>query len=375
MAKEVNMVEIFAPKFLQNDADLLWALKEIERIKFRVERLLIMPKHEQWLRREAFMRTAYSSTMIENSTITEDEMERAVKPSPATNIPKERPDVANYAAALSFVDFLSNDVEIMVDEVAIRQIHWLLMKGIHDTKLQPGNYRTEPNWIEDQGIKVYEPSFHVDVPILMREFSLWLRENGNLNPILKAGIAHAHLIAIHPFVDGNGRTARLLATLLLQRNGYGFRNLLSLDAYYQRNRDNYLEALKKSIGERFSADYDLTPWLQFFSFSIVMQAGRLETKLTDWRMWVDKVHREWAPMGLSDRETDGLIYAVNVGSIARRDYMEIAGVSPLTATRDLSHMVEIRLLIPRGTGRNRRYLPVRAKEETKEGETTQTKLI
>lgn len=369
------MVEIFAPKFLQNDADLLWALKEIERIKFRVERLLIMPKHEQWLRREAFMRTAYSSTMIENSTITEDEMERAVKPSPATNIPKERPDVANYAAALSFVDFLSNDVEIMVDEVAIRQIHWLLMKGIHDTKLQPGNYRTEPNWIEDQGIKVYEPSFHVDVPILMREFSLWLRENGNLNPILKAGIAHAHFIAIHPFVDGNGRTARLLATLLLQRNGYGFRNLLSLDAYYQRNRDNYLEALKKSIGERFSADYDLTPWLQFFSFSIVMQAGRLETKLTDWRMWVDKVHREWAPMGLSDRETDGLIYAVNVGSIARRDYMEIAGVSPLTATRDLSHMVEIRLLIPRGTGRNRRYLPVRAKEETKEGETTQTKLI
>ena len=90
---------------------------------------------------------------------------------------------------------------------------------------------------------------------------------------------------------------------------------------------------------------------------------------------MDKVPREWAPMGLSDRETDGLIYAVNVGSIARRDYMEIAGVSPLTATRDLSHMVEIRLLIPRGTGRNRRYLPVRAKEETKEGETTQTKLI
>lgn len=369
------MVEIFAPKFSQNDADLLWALEEIERINFRVERLLIMPKHEQWLRREAFIRTAYSSTMIENSTITEDEVEKVVRPSPATNIPKERPDVANYAAALSFVDFLSNDAEIMVDEAVIRQIHWLLMKGIHDTKLRPGNYRTEPNWIEDQGIRVYEPPFHVDVPILMRQFSLWLREDGNLNPILKAGIAHAHLIAIHPFMDGNGRTARLLATLLLQRNGFGFRNLLSLDAYYQRNRDDYLEALKKSIGERFSADYDLTPWLQFFSFSIVMQAGRLETKLTDWRMWVDKVHREWAPIGLSDRETDGLIYAVNVGSIARRDYMEIAGVSPLTATRDLSHMVEIRLLTPQGTGRNRRYLPVRAKEETKEGEATQTKLI
>jgi Fic family protein len=372
------MTSMFKPNFSESNDKLLWTIDEIDRVKFRIERLLIMPKHEQWLQREAFMRTAYSSTMIENPSITEDEMEKAAKPAGAGQIPKERIDIANYVAALSFVDFVSKD-EMMIDEVVIRQIHWLLMKGIHDTRLQPGNYRSEPNWIEDQGVRVYEPPFHVDVPIIMREFSLWLRENVSLNPVLKAGIAHAHLIAIHPFVDGNGRTARLLATLLLQRNGYGFRNLLSLDAYYQRNRDSYLNALKRSIGERFTANYDSTPWLDFFTMSILMQAGSLETKLTDWRIWADKIHQNWAPSGLSDREIDGLIYAANVGSIARRDYMEIADVSPLTATRDLSYLAQMGLVIPRGAGRNRRYYPVMTKGEpgeAKEGqEQPQNKLL
>jgi Fic family protein len=369
------MTNVFKPKFSENNEHLLWVLEEIDRVKYRIERLLIMPKHEQWLQREAFMRTAYSSTMIENRNITEDEMEKAAKPSGATQIPKERVDVANYAAALSFVDFLSKG-EIAIDEAVIQQIHWLLMKGIHDTKLQPGNYRTEPNWIEDQGIKVYESPFHIDVPILMRDFSLWLRENDSPNPILKAGIAHAHLIAIHPFVDGNGRTARLLATLLLQRSGYGFRNLLSLDAYYQRNRDSYLNALKQSIGERFTVDYDFTSWLDFFTFSILMQATSLETKLTEWRMWADRIHKDLAPSGLSDRQIDGLIYAVNMGSVARRDYMEIADVSPLTATRDLSYLAQNGFLMPKGLGRNRRYYTVLTKEETKkEQEQPHAKLL
>ena len=346
---------MFIPNFSEDNEQMLFGLEEIERLKFRIERLLIMPKHEQWLRREAFIRTAYSSTMIEDSTISEDEMERVVKLSPVASVPKEREDVANYAGALEFVDFLS-DTDIMVDQSAILQIHWLLMKGIHDTRLKPGQYRTEPNWIEDQGIRVYEPPFHVDVPILMREFSLWLSEEQDINPILKAGIAHGHFIAIHPFVDGNGRTARLLAILLLQKHGYGFRKLLSLDAYYQRHRDQYLSALRKSLGKRFTNEYDLTPWLEFFTESVIFQAFMLEERLTDWRIMVDEIYRDLVPLGLSERQIDGLLYAERIGYITRKDYIEIKNVSPLTATRDLMNMVGRDILQPEGTGRNRKYI-------------------
>lgn len=364
---------MFVPNFSEDSENISFSLKEIDRLRFRIERLLIMPKHEQWLRREAFARTAYSSTMIEDGTITEDEMEQVVKRSPVGDILKEREDVANYARALEFVDFLSN-ADIMVDQAAILQIHWLLMKGIHDTRLKPGQYRTEPNWIEDQGVRVYEPPFHVDIPILMREFSLWLSQEQDTNPILKAGIAHGHLIAIHPFVDGNGRTARLLAILLLQKNGYGFRKLLSLDAYYQRNRDQYLNALKQSLGKSFNNEYDSTPWLEFFTTSVVTRALVLEGRLTDWRIMVDELYKDLAPLGLSERQIDGLLYAGRLGYITRKDYIEIANISPLTATRDLMNMVERGVLQPEGMGRNRKY-KLKSVEEAQAKEAQQHKLL
>jgi Fic family protein len=240
-----------------------------------------------------------------------------------------------------------------------------LMNGIHDTHLLPGKYRTEPNWIVDQGIRVYEPPSHIDVPILMREFSEWLMAEKQEEPVISAGIAHLHLIAIHPFVDGNGRTARLLATLLLQKSGYGFRKLLSLDAYYQRNRDKYIDALRSSLGKKYTPEYECTKWLDFFTRSIVLQAGTLEEKLTDWRIEVEKVHETWKKTGLNDRQIDGLIYANRLGYLTRKHYAEITNVSLITASRDIAAMVKIGLLKPEGKARNLKYTLIVKKTEDK----------
>ena len=349
---------MYTPKYSMT-FDITYNLEEIERIKYRIERQLIMPKHEEWLRREAFIRTAYSSTMVENATISEEEMENAVKPYPPTDIPKARPDVVNYTRALEFVDFLSDmqDTNIpTIHESSILQIHWLLMSGIHDTYVLPGKYRMSSNWIEDQGMKVYEPPIHIDVPILMREFSEWLMSGEQIPPVIKAGIAHLHLVAIHPFVDGNGRVARLLATLLLQRHGFGFRKLLSLDAYYQRKRDNYIDALRRSLGQSYNPQYDSTEWLNSFTNSIVLQAGILEQRLTDWRIQVEKIHSDWVNTGLNTRQIDGLIYATHMGYLTRKYYAEITNVSPITASRDIAMLVSIGLLKPEGKARNLKYM-------------------
>ena len=162
-------------------------------------------------------------------------------------------------------------------------------------------------------------------------------------------------MAIHPFVDGNGRTARLLATLLLQRYGYGFRKLLSLDAHYQRNRANYIDALRRSLGQSYNKEYESTEWLDFFIGSVVLQAGMLEQRLTDWRITAEEIHRDWARTGLSDRQIDGLIYANRMGYITRKYYAEIANVSLVTASRDIALLVSRGLLRPEGRGRNLIY--------------------
>ena len=137
---------MFAPKWAQDNPTIRPNLEEIDRIRYRVERMLIMPKHEHWLRREAFVRTAYSSTMVENATIPEEEMENAARHAPIVRIPRERTDVVNYSVALEFVDFLG-DADFTPDEAVIRQIHWALMRGIDDPQIRPGQYRTGPNWI------------------------------------------------------------------------------------------------------------------------------------------------------------------------------------------------------------------------------------
>ena len=349
---------MYTPKYSMT-FDIEYNMREIERFRYRFERQLIMPKHEEWLRREAFIRTAYSSTMVENATITEEEMEKAVKPHQSSEIPKERIDVTNYVRALSFVDYLSDiqDTGIPVlNEGTILQMHWQLMSGVHDTRLQPGKYRTTSNWIEDQGIKVYEPPSHIDVPILMREFSEWLMAERQSSPIIKAGIAHLHLVAIHPFIDGNGRTARLLATLLLQKSGYGFRKLLSLDAYYQRSRDEYIKALQTSLGKTYNPEYESTKWLEFFTDSVLLQATRLEQVLTDWRIMVERIHERWKTTGLNDRQVDGIIYASRMGYLTRKYYAEITNVSPITASRDIAEMVKRGLLKPEGKARNLKYI-------------------
>lgn len=367
---------MFEPMFSEDSMSISYAVDEIDRIVYRVERIGIMPKYEQWLQREAFVRTAYSSTMVENASITEDEMEEVAKHGPVANIPDTRPDVSNYGAALQFVEFVSG-ADIKPDEPVIRQIHWLLMKGVHDTRLHPGQYRTEPNWIEDQGVKVYSPPFHMDIPDLMRQFAVWLREGNDIKAVLKAGIAHAHLVAIHPFVDGNGRTARLLATLVLQQNNYGFRKFLTLDNYYQRNRDEYITALQQSIGKSYTPGYDFTPWLEFFTESVLLQARKLERTITDWKMAIDDMHNDLRPLGMNERQIDGLLYSMRVGYITRKDYVEITNVSPLTAMRDLKDIVNRGFLAPKGAGRNRKYLYISpAKDNNGEnGKQEQEKLL
>ena len=126
------------------------------------------------------------------------------------------------------------------------------MAGTVET-LMPGAYRRGQNTVGN-----FSPPEQVYVPALMHSFALWLRESDDIHPILKAGIAHVHLVAIHPFWHGNGRTARGLATLILQRSDFGFQKLLSLEASLFSVQNLYFAAIDQTLGKAFSKGYDAT---------------------------------------------------------------------------------------------------------------------
>src|SRR5207249_9068589 len=107
-----------------------------------------------------------------------------------------------------------------------------------------------------------------EVKNLVGDFLKWLnsKDNEDMHPVLKAGIVHYVLAFIHPFIDGNGRTARAFATLVLFSEGYDIKKFFSLEEYFDRDAKRYYETLQSISNQKVKtlADRELTPWIVYF---------------------------------------------------------------------------------------------------------------
>ena len=352
---------IFNPHFNINP-EIEDDLRDIERRRWLIDHMLLMPRHEAWLRREIQVRRASGTTRIEGANLDESAVSRLMAQGAGANPTEDEQANLNALGAYEFIDFLSDQHDLPTDELVIREVNRRFIEGTSEM-LTPGVYRKGQNMVGK-----FTPPDQGDVPALMRSFALWLREEKEIHPVIKAGIAHIHLVAIHPFWDGNGRTARGLATLLLQRSQFGFRKLLSLESQLFNNRDPYFTAIERTLGTRFSLDYDATPWLEEFTLALATEVQRLEDNLTDWHRMMQENYDMAETMGLVHRQIDGLVFAMRTGQITRADYMEITGVSPITASRDLAALVKAGVLVPEGKTRSRIYRPAPKEAPSKAGE-------
>jgi Fic family protein len=341
--------KIFTPKFDLTDS-IRQGLEDVERNAWLVDRMLIMPKQEAWIRREVSVERAVGTTTIEGHEMTEAAVKELVKRGPSRASSEQERDNLNAIRAYEDIDYLSDQLDIPVSELVIRELNRTFIRGAAET-LTPGIYRKGQN-----KVGLYSPPNQGDVPPLMRAFSQWLESDNQMHPVLKAGIAHIHFVAIHPFWDGNGRTARGLATLILQRSQFHFRKLLSLEKFMADSEAQYRDAIERTLGTEFSPSYDMTPWLEFFTYVVWAHSQQLSDKLTDWHRMIEEIYQVVEDMGVTHRQTEGLAFAYRMGRMTRADYMEITGVSPQTASRDLARLVETGALIAEGRTRSRVYL-------------------
>lgn len=134
------------------------------------------------------------------------------------------------------------------------------------------------------GAIICTPPPAAEVPALMRELVEWLRNEEAVHPLLAAGIVQFRLVHIHPFVDGNGCTSRLVSTLCLYRAGYDFKRLFTISEYYDSDRAAFYAALQ---GVRL-ADMDLTGWLEFFVTGLSTHLQEVKTK-GEWAIRADVI--------------------------------------------------------------------------------------
>ena len=151
-------------------------------------------------------------------------------------------------------------------------------------RIKPTPYRDGQNVIRDSstGKIVYLPPESKDVPQLMKDLVSWISKTILLLPCpLLASISHYQFATIHPYYDGNGRTARLLTTLTMHLGGYGLKGLYSLEEYYAKNLHNYYNALTIGPSHNYyfgRAEADITPWIEYFCSGIVESFERVKRR-------------------------------------------------------------------------------------------------
>lgn len=250
-------------------------LMRIETVKEKIVDFPLTVSVMRSLRESARLYTTHYSTMIEGNRLRPDQIEKIIKKE--EHFPgreREENEVKGYYIALDEVERWATRHK-SVTEIMIQTIHALVMAG-GKKKVKPTPYRDGQNVIRNgrTGKIVYLPPEAKDVPDLMHNFVLWIKQQATIIPCpLVAAIAHYQFATIHPYYDGNGRTARLLTTFILHAGGYDLKSLYSLEEYYAHNLGAYYEAI--SIGNSHNCymgreEADITKWIEYFIKGMVV---------------------------------------------------------------------------------------------------------
>lgn len=306
------------------------------------------------LRRQVRAATARSSTAIEGYHVSA-EVASAVVEGRVAATDRDQRAVAGYALAMQHVAVLAEDPSFGWCERLILDLHFEACAS--EPEGRPGRWRTGPVLVTAPGGGVAYRAPKADrVPELMAELVDWLA-SGDLDApvVVRAAMAHLHLVSIHPFRDGNGRLSRILQSLVLARDGVLSPELGSIEEYLAGDTMRYYETLRSVQGGRYQPESNAAPWIAFcIEAHLAQSRERLAT--------LDKAARRWATLErlVEDRGWPGrLIIPLEQSlfdGVDRASLRSEAEVSPATASADLRRLMDAGLLTRHGRGRDTRYL-------------------
>jgi len=342
---------MFEPKFAITHT-ITNALLEIERARGFLDAANL---NEEWIKdmqSEALILEAHHSTHIEGTQLTLAQAQDILAGKSLKGIRKEdRQELLNYREAMDFVSgYLGKESEIT--EELLKEIHRILVEDVRGGTLEPGRYRTVQNYVVNSltGTIIYTPPPPSQVPHFMTEFVERLNKESDISPVLIAGICQYQFVHIHPFLDGNGRTARVLCSLILYLNGYDFKRLFSLSEYYDTDRRKYYDAIQ-SVREN---EMDMTTWLEYFTEGLSSQLAEVKAK-GEKAIKRDVLHEIIRDFYLNPRQKEALDFLIEHKQIDNSTYQKICETTKRTATRDLTDLVNRELLERHGEKKGTHY--------------------
>lgn len=307
------------------------------------------------LRRSVRASSIEGSTSIEGFSVDpEDAIALVDGEEPDDRADENRMAVSSYARAMDHVGVMAHDPGFSWEERVILDLHFDACYFQRDRS--PGQWRGGPIAVtEGDGTLAYRAPDAEQVPALMAEVVRWLREDDDdRNVVVRAAMAHLHVVSVHPFRDGNGRVSRIAQSLVLAREGLISPEFSSIEEYLGRHTSAYYAALKQAQGGGYQPGRDASGWVAFCIEAHLAQArqrlGQVKAAATRW----DCLESLVAERGWPERLVIALEQSL-IGGTERGTYGKEAEVSRATASADFRRLLDAGLVDQRGRGKNISY--------------------
>lgn len=329
------------------------SLVEIERVRGFLDAVKLKDDWIADMQKNALILESHYSTHIEGTALSLEQAKSILEGKKVKGVNRDdEKELLSYKKAMDFISkYLGK--EDPISEGLIRELHKILVKDVRGGQADPGNYRKVQNYVVNSRTKevIYTPPPPLEVPHLMREFIDWLNKVEDLSPILIAGIAQFQFVHIHPFLDGNGRTARLLSTLILYKTGYDFKRLFTISEYYDKDRPLYYQSIQ-SVRKN---NMDMTVWLYYFVEGLRSQMAEIHEKGKK-VINAENVVKAVKEYNLNSRQEKIIRHLVINETINNEQCQKICGSIRRTSTRDLSSLVQKGLIVMKGELKGAYYI-------------------
>jgi Fic family protein len=328
-----------------------------------IDELPILPHLSTKIEDDLVRRSIFGTAAIEGNPLAEDQVDKILKDTAKESkddiYDQAEKEIRNLKEAYNYLRNIKGPIDnYRLTEETIKYIHSIITKDIKHEYNIPGAYRNNKVVVgnEDHGGVYTPPKVLDDISDLMGKFIEWINcdELIRKEPIIRAGLAHYHLALIHPFSEGNGRTARLVEAMLLRSVGIKYVPIM-LSNHYYRYIDDYFIAFTKA---EKNSDYDVTPFLEFYIKGLRDSGNSIKEKITYYirkfslRDYFRFLYIE-AGNGITQRQHDLLMLLLDwdqefvFSDLFNNDIFKILyrRVSESTAKRDLKKLLSNNLLV------------------------------
>ena len=336
---------MFEPQFKYTDKIVKY-IAQIASAKEIISNAKIIPLYDTKLKQDALIKSSHYSTSIEGNPLNLEEVKTLINNNQKPTTKAEQ-EVLNYFNVLNNLNKYSDKI---ITKNTILSVHKDLTKDLLKNPEYEGKFRDTRVFIGNLHTKKinYIPPDAYKVPGLIDELLDWLNNSTDeMYPVIIAGILHYELVRIHPFVDGNGRTSRLMATLILSIHKFNIDNYFTLDEYYNQDRQAYVDALKSA-----DKNHDLTNWLEYFCQGVLYSIDKVKSEVLKLNQITSKYNNT---IELTPNEISVLTLLEEKKHIQNKDIQEMLNISPQASYKLIRKLKNKELIKSTGKGRNTEY--------------------